>query len=615
MPAFLSGLLRGFGTTAAAEREAARKRQESQDDREYKILNYLATVDDPGVQGAAITGLLDLAAGTKRPKGGFLARLMGPAEVTTHPAVGNLLQMIRAGREERVGDLPIRELEFLPPPPPGPAASRSAGAPVAGAVQDSATPAPPAPPPAAPPTLPLPQIAPPGTIPAGLTAAMAPPPSVAAPPAPGMLPSPSGVPSGSPSAAAAPPPQGSPPPPPPDMTLPMGGGVRPGKQVGVAPGTTRRVPIKLFDTAEEKALKQARAKAQGDVEGDFAGLVAAGFSEQEARTMIKEDRARRMTGAGSPFQSIPGELPDGTPAFGVFNRFTGDYEDPVTNQPLIGFRPRTTTGSTSFGAEREAISRLPQFGGKPYAQLTPMQRIAVDNEVRRRVGETAYNRTMGAANAGAERPFTVQEAFTNEQQLRDRLFSYTEMAQRTLTLAGAAEEAATQFASNLQEGLPLSAQTEVIISNFKRITDELSAVRNEEYNRSMEQRSLMQRWEGWLQNITQGGSLTQVGVDNIMQVVRAIVANRKEAIRGEVQTTYNAGVSRGFAPERFLTPQLRELIGVQGGGTGSDPRVGTLVRPEYLGTDVVREINGRYFVKIGDVITELVKVGEKYYYK
>jgi len=64
--------------------------------------------------------------------------------------------------------------------------------------------------------------------------------------------------------------------------------------------------------------------------------------------------------AGS-IQSVAGEMPDGSPAFGILDRRPqsptfGKYLDADTQQPLDGFQPRTSTASTSLGqlAERAA---------------------------------------------------------------------------------------------------------------------------------------------------------------------------------------------------------------------------------------------------------------------
>jgi len=161
-------------------------------------------------------------------------------------------------------------------------------------------------------------------------------------------------------------------------------------------------PRQIFPTAESQAIATARGKAQGDVEGEVAGLVAAGFEETEARDLIKQDYMRRGSTAGG-LQAVAGEYtgPDGTtvPTYATFDRATGIFMEAGTKRPLPNFRRATTTGSVSMGADREAISMLPEFGGQRYTALTPNQRTKVDAEVRRRVGETAENRGLGAGRA------------------------------------------------------------------------------------------------------------------------------------------------------------------------------------------------------------------------
>lgn len=159
-------------------------------------------------------------------------------------------------------------------------------------------------------------------------------------------------------------------------------------------------PRKVFPSAEDLATQTARGKAAGDVEGDVTGLVAAGFSDVEARQIVKEERLRKAQGA-SGYQSIAGEVPnaDGTtsPAYGVLDRVSGQYLDPNTRQPLMGFRPRTTTGSTSLGADREAIAR--EMFGRPATQLTSDQIQKVNQEAIKRTQDIAFNRGMGTGRA------------------------------------------------------------------------------------------------------------------------------------------------------------------------------------------------------------------------
>lgn len=185
-------------------------------------------------------------------------------------------------------------------------------------------------------------------------------------------------------------------------------------------GPPQMVPRRPFLTQTEQTLELSRAKAQGDVEGEVAGLIAAGYTEQEARELVKQSYFRRTTGGASGMQSIAGEMPDGkggfVPAFGVFDRVRGVYFAPETGQILPGFRPRTSTGSTSLGADRETGARL--LFGKPAAQLLPEQMAIVDKWALDRAGDVSYERGLGSGQARADTallmPLTQEEAALQE---------------------------------------------------------------------------------------------------------------------------------------------------------------------------------------------------------
>lgn len=162
-------------------------------------------------------------------------------------------------------------------------------------------------------------------------------------------------------------------------------------------------PRKVFASPEDTALAQARAKAQGDVEGEVAGLIATGIPAAEARELVKQNYLRRSGALAA--QSIAGEVigPDGTarPEFGIFDRARQGYVYPaghaLAGQPIPGFRPRTTTGSTSMGADREAIAR--ELFGRPFAQLTQPQQAQVNQTAITRTRDVAFQRRMGTGTA------------------------------------------------------------------------------------------------------------------------------------------------------------------------------------------------------------------------
>lgn len=156
-----------------------------------------------------------------------------------------------------------------------------------------------------------------------------------------------------------------------------------------APATIAAAPPaahELFQSPSEAILTQQTAQQQGAIEGEINGLTNA-FS----RTMPPDQAEKAATEAvlakyrrvpASALESVAGELPDGTPAFGVFDRIPGSptygmYIDPDSHEPLAGFRPRTSTGSTSLGADRETLARI--MFGKPAAQLRGEELATVEN--------------------------------------------------------------------------------------------------------------------------------------------------------------------------------------------------------------------------------------------
>lgn len=180
-------------------------------------------------------------------------------------------------------------------------------------------------------------------------------------------------------------------------------------------GPPQMVPRRPFLTQTEQTLEISRAKAQGDVEGEVAGLIAAGYSEQEARNLVKQSYFRRTAGSAAlDYRPVDVELPDKTQRKAVFHG--GQYLDPDTGQPFIGARPLTRTGSVSLGADREALARL--HFGKPASALTQEEMAVVDQAAIERAGAVSYERGIGSGSARAQTalmmPLTAEEAATQE---------------------------------------------------------------------------------------------------------------------------------------------------------------------------------------------------------
>lgn len=175
------------------------------------------------------------------------------------------------------------------------------------------------------------------------------------------------------------------------------------------------VPRTIFMSPEQALEQHWTGEERGQILGTVAAYEAVGVPHEEAvQRAIEERRRRAGMGIGS-VQSIAGELPDGTPAFGVFDRMPGSptygrYIDPETHEPLEGFRPRTTTGSTSLGADRESISR--ELFGKRASQLTPPEMAVVNERLTQFGGERAAATTTARGAAAAAIPLTKEQALT-----------------------------------------------------------------------------------------------------------------------------------------------------------------------------------------------------------
>jgi hypothetical protein len=162
-------------------------------------------------------------------------------------------------------------------------------------------------------------------------------------------------------------------------------------------------PRHVFATPEETYAAQARGKAEGDVEGDIAGYVAAGMSRPDA---VAQVRGERLKARGAESQSIAGEVTDPKtgqthPEFGIFDRGRQGYiypeGHPHAGQPIPNFNPRTTTGSTSMGADREAVAR--ELFGLPYVQLNQTQQGTVNTTAITRAGQKAEATGLGTGRA------------------------------------------------------------------------------------------------------------------------------------------------------------------------------------------------------------------------
>lgn len=190
----------------------------------------------------------------------------------------------------------------------------------------------------------------------------------------------------------------------------------PPERAAVPPPVGTVAPSAFLTLSEMEQRKYAApllAQVSPQVEAARRSLAQRiGLDEQETQYFVTEGRlSRPYSSAASGMQSIAGELPDGTPVFGVFNRQTGTYNDPQTGEPIPGFRPRTSTGSRTLGGDREALA-IEMFK-KPASQLSSEQMAAVNATLPEYLEKLSHGRGMGSGTARnktlLDKPFTVDE--------------------------------------------------------------------------------------------------------------------------------------------------------------------------------------------------------------
>lgn len=451
MPSFLTGLLSGFNESASEGRKVAREQEDAQLKREMTMLSDLTGSSDPEVAAASVSALAELAAGVPRPKGGYLQRIIGGGATAIHPTVQHVLNLMKT--PVIAPGIPTRGLN--------PAALQApSGASMA-----------------------MPAKA--ATQPGG------------GPASPGMLASTSGAPPPPPvSAAEAQLP----------TAQPLPAAFTKGAPTGELPsGLTQ--PRKIFLTPDEQMARTTMAKTRADLDAKRDALRSLGVSEEEIQqTLIRDIGGRTGYGAGGQgsIQGVAGETPDGQPAFGILDKRPasptyGRYIDPDTDQIIPGFRPRTAVGSTSMGADREALARAKY--GKPFVQLTQAQQQDVNAAAVDVAGQRTFATTTARGVAEAGVPLSTQQRFqaiTDLQTDWRKLEAPHREMQRQYQLMQTGLE-------RFRAGDKIGGSQAVLVT-FQKILDPTSVVRESEYERSPEGLSLLERLRGYAERLGAGGA-------------------------------------------------------------------------------------------------------------
>jgi len=210
--------------------------------------------------------------------------------------------------------------------------------------------------------------------------------------------------------------EAAPPPPidqPPDISQTPYGGAAP-----AAAKPARRTLFGVPLMTEEDRIQRDTARATAGEEAQVQGkvnvarrLIAQGMPAEEAydRVGLRSSTTGR---SAEPFQSVPGETADGKPAFGVFDQTRGLYLDPITKEPIPGFRPKSAASSGSQSEFESFLGAYAKDHNKTIDQLSPKERLDARSEWAK-AGSTAAQKPedkdpMALARLAVRQPQVLQ---------------------------------------------------------------------------------------------------------------------------------------------------------------------------------------------------------------
>lgn len=474
MPAWLTGLLSGVNQASDVNRAERLRKEEQQEKFERDLLTKIA--DDPQytteVRTRAATGLIDIAQGTrKRPRGGFLSRLTGVDPIEAHPVVSEIFRFM-SSPEEKGGGLPTGLRQTAPPPPqPGSAAMP--------------------------------------TTPAGQPGG--------GPQSPGQLPSPSG---------------------PPSPELPTGplAGVNEATGAGPQgpPSAGIQVPRQIMRTPQEMAIEASRARYYGEYQGKIDALVHNGVPLEDARAAVLSEIMRTRAGSAGSVQALRGTMPDGTLAYGILDKRPGSPtmgrflgED---GEPLIGFRPATTSASTDLGDDRESAAR--QLG---YPSADAASQAGAMAQVNQLAIDLAAQRAGDLTTARGQAAATIPLSTNQQREELGRLQNDWRKVDATTRIMREKTDVMQTALANWKTS-PGGA-SEAFRTAYVAMFDPNAVVREGDYVRLGLGQSLSSRVEGYIQSLMSGGGTIpyedMVGMMQVAQAVhdRAASWTRNEAAR------------------------------------------------------------------------------------
>lgn len=98
--------------------------------------------------------------------------------------------------------------------------------------------------------------------------------------------------------------------------------------------------------------------------------------------------------SAEPYQAVEGEDKDGHPIKAVFDQSRGMYLDPITRQPIAGFKPKSATSSSAASEFDQFLASYAKDKNKPVESLSAQERL----DARKQYAEAGSTRQATTSN-------------------------------------------------------------------------------------------------------------------------------------------------------------------------------------------------------------------------
>jgi len=281
----------------------------------------------------------------------------------------------------------------------------------------------------------------------------------------------------------------------PRPTLPTAGQPALGQPTTVSRTVQR--PRQVFATPEDVATQGARGKARGDVEGEVAGLVSSGFTEVEARQLVKQQYERRHGGAAGASYNEGNVLPDPNSPTG-YSQILYLRADPKIQQRI----PAQPPTAASLGVYAERAARELGFVNAAAAGTAGADAMKRVNERAMQIqAETGAGTVTARGTAAADVPLSTSQRFTATTGLIDDWRKAEAPIREMQRQSQLMETGLSRFKAGDKIG-----GSQAVLVTFQKILDPTSVVRESEYARSGQGLGLVQRIEGMYERLKSGGA-------------------------------------------------------------------------------------------------------------